>query len=248
MRLLLISNSTNPGEQYLDYPKHRIRTFLQADKVSKVIFIPYAAVSFSYDEYVAKVQQRFDEFDVRVEGIHRCANPSDAIEQAQAIVVGGGNTFHLLKNIYEAGILDAIRRKVAAGTPYAGWSAGANLACPTICTTNDMPIVQPPSFDAFNLVPFQINPHYLDHHPAGFAGETREQRIAEYIIANPHRFVAGLRESSMLLIEGDRMELIGEKTLRIFHHQRETRELIPGDVSCFLEETRQLANADHTAK
>ncbi|MDR2563529.1 MAG: dipeptidase PepE [Prevotellaceae bacterium] len=244
MRLLLISNSTNPGEAYLDYPKEQIRAFLEKNKVNKVLFIPYAAVTFSYDEYVAKVQERFDEFGVKVEGIHRCREFPSAVERAEAIVVGGGNTFHLLKYVQAAGIVEGIRRKVAAGTPYLGWSAGANLACPTICTTNDMPIVQPQSFEALNLIPFQINPHYLDVHPEGFAGETREQRIKEYIAANPRRYVAGLRESCMLIVEGNRMELIGPKSMRVFKNRLIPAELEAGDLSDFLETTRRQEESE----
>ncbi|MDR3245133.1 MAG: dipeptidase PepE, partial [Prevotellaceae bacterium] len=183
MRLLLISNSTNPGEAYLGYSKKDIQTFLEKDNVREALFVPYATVTFSYDAYLEKVRQRFDDFGITVKGIHNENDPVAAVKAAQAIVVGGGNTFHLLKNIQDAGIVDAVREKVGNGTPYIGWSAGSNIACPTICTTNDMPIVEPTSFESFNLIPFQINPHYLDAHPQGHAGETREQRIEEYIAA-----------------------------------------------------------------
>ncbi|MDR1594667.1 MAG: dipeptidase PepE [Prevotellaceae bacterium] len=216
MRLLLISNSTNPGEAYLDYPKKHIQTFLAKDNVTEALFVPYAAVTFSYDTYLDKVRQRFDEIGIEVRGIHRENDPVAAVEAAQAIVVGGGNTFHLLKYVQETGITAAVRAKVRNGTPYVGWSAGSNLACPTICTTNDMPIVEPESFEAFNLIPFQINPHYLDAHPQGHAGETREQRIEEYIAANRNRYVAGLREGCIFLFENGRLSLIGDKPVRVF--------------------------------
>ncbi|MDR0385834.1 MAG: dipeptidase PepE [Prevotellaceae bacterium] len=216
MRLLLISNSTNPGEAYLDYPKKYINTFLAKDNVKEALFVPYAAVTFSYDAYLDKVRQRFNEFGVEVKGIHRESNPVAAVETARAIIVGGGNTFHLLKHVRESGIIDAVRKKVLAGTPYVGWSAGSNMACPTICTTNDMPIVDPGHFDAFNLIPFQINPHYLDAHPQGHAGETREQRIEEYIAANPDKYVAGLREGCIFMLENGYLSLIGDKPVRVF--------------------------------
>jgi dipeptidase E len=225
MRLLLISNSTNPGEAYLGYPKKDIQTFLEKDHVKEALFVPYAAVTFSYDIYLEKVQQRFDEFGIKVKGIHNEKDPVAAVKAAQAIVVGGGNTFHLLKNIQDAGIVDAVREKVGTGTPYVGWSAGSNMACPTICTTNDMPIVEPSSFEAFNLIPFQINPHYLDVNPQGHAGETREQRIEEYIAANPGKYVAGLREGCIFLFENGNLRLIGDKPVRVFKNGQKPVEV-----------------------
>jgi dipeptidase E len=143
---------------------------------------------------------------------------------AEAIAVGGGNTFHLLKGMYEADILDAIRDRVRQGMPYMGWSAGSNVACPTIRTTNDMPIVEPPSFNALGLVPFQINPHYTDDHLEGHQGETREERLAEFIRANPGVYVVGLREGSMLRVEGDQLSLLGNKPAKVFLSGKEVIE------------------------
>jgi len=234
MNLLLISNSTNAGEAYLEYPKQNIAAFLQQHQVSKVVFVPYAGVSISFDEYTAKVRERFAEIGIEVAGVHTFDNPAAAVAQAQAVVVGGGNTFHLLKLMYENGLVEAISKKVRGGMPYIGWSAGSNVACPTICTTNDMPIVQPASFNALNLVPFQLNPHYLDAHPDGHAGETREQRIQEYNIANPDRYVAGLREGCMFLVENDQIKLIGDRTVRVFKQGLETREVAAGEDLNFL--------------
>jgi dipeptidase E len=237
MRLLLISNSTNPGEAYLDYPKKHIEAFLAKDNVREALFVPYAAVTFSYDAYVDKVQQRFDEFGIKIKGIHKENNPVTAVQAAQAIVVGGGNTFHLLKYVQESGITAAVREKVRNGTPYVGWSAGSNMACPTICTTNDMPIVEPENFDAFNLIPFQINPHYLDAHPQGHAGETREQRIEEYIAANPGRYVAGLREGCIFVYEDEMLRLIGDKPLRVFCNGQKPVEVgCEGDFNFLLKQ------------
>lgn len=228
MKLLLISNSTNAGEPYLDYPKHNIKDFL--GKISNVMFVPYAAVTFSYDEYQAKVQSRFDEIGVSVDSVHRYDDdPAAAIRSAEAIVVGGGNTFHLIKNMQDRGLMSAICERVSAGVPYIGWSAGSNVASPTICTTNDMPIVEPMSFKALNLIPFQINPHYLDSHPDGHAGETREQRIEEYLAANRDICVAGLREGCMFRIEGGRTQLIGPRTLRVFRYGTTPTELSASD-------------------
>ena len=232
MNLLLISNSTNAGEEYLQYPIQQIGKFLEG--ISEVVFIPYAAVTFSYAAYEAKVQNRFNEIGVKVRSIHRAANPRHMIRNAQAICVGGGNTFALAKKMQEQGLMQAIRKKIAEGTPYVGWSAGSNVCCPTICTTNDMPIVQPESFKAIGAVKFQINPHYLDANPEGHAGETREQRILEYIEANPRRWVVGLREGCMLHVESEKMELIGSRPMRIFKKGVETYEVKAGDDLGFL--------------
>ena len=170
MKLLLISNSTNAGEEYLRYPLPEIGRFLQG--VREVAFVPYAAVTFSYADYERKVQARFSELGIRVRSVHREKDPAAFIRRAKAICVGGGNTFSLARKMQQQGLMQAILRKVKAGTPYVGWSAGSNVCCPTICTTNDMPIVQPESFRAIGAVKFQINPHYLDANPEGHAGET----------------------------------------------------------------------------
>ncbi len=234
MRLLLISNSTTPGQPYLQWPLEHIRKFL-GGCAGSVAFVPYAAVTFSYDEYEARVQARFDDLGIEVRSVHRSPDPARAIREAEAIVVGGGNTFALLKKMHEQGLVDAVRMAAGElGTPYVGWSAGSNVACPSIRTTNDMPIVEPASFAAAGLVPFQINPHYLDAHPDGHAGETREQRIGEFIAANPDTCVAGLRESCLLRIEGDRHELVGAHPMRIFRHGASPREIEPGRDISFL--------------
>ncbi|MBO5972989.1 MAG: dipeptidase PepE [Alistipes sp.] len=232
MNLLLISNSTNAGEPYLKYPINEIAKTLNG--VTEVVFIPYAAVTFSYDEYEAKVQQRFNEIGIKVSSVHHAINKRNFVRHAQAIVIGGGNTFALLKKMQEEDLLDVIYRRVKAGVPYIGWSAGSNVTCPTICTTNDMPIVQPESFRAIGLVPFQINPHYLDANPEGHAGETREQRINEYVEANRSRYVVGLREGCMLRIDDNGIELIGSRPMRIFKKGIATYEVQPGDNIEFL--------------
>ena len=232
MNLLLISNSTNAGEEYLKYPIAEIAKTLKG--VSEVVFIPYAAVTFSYDEYEAKVQARFNEIGVKVKSIHHALNKRNFLRNAEAVVIGGGNTFALLKKMQEEDLLDVIHRRVKSGMPYVGWSAGSNVTCPTICTTNDMPIVQPESFRAIGLVSFQINPHYLDANPEGHAGETREQRILEYLEANRSRYVVGLREGCMLRIDDNGIELIGSRPMRIFKKGQPTYEVNPGDDISFL--------------
>jgi dipeptidase E len=233
MRLLLISNSTNPGEPYLSYPKENIKKFL-GDLKGKAIFIPYAAVTFSYDEYENKVAERFNETGIEIVSIHRFEDAKSAVRTASALVVGGGNTWQLLKLLIDNDLLGVIREKVLSGTPYVGWSAGSNVACPTIKTTNDMPVVEPSSFAALNLIPFQINPHYTDANPAGHAGETREQRIEEFLEINRSVYVVGLREGTMLLCENEKLHLLGDKTARIFKNGTLPQELGKGDNLTFL--------------
>ncbi len=217
MRLLLLSNSTNAGEAYLKYPLNHIKEFL-GNKPLSALFIPFAAVTFSFDEYEQKVKERFNEIGHRIISIHKVNSMSDAIKNAEAIIIGGGNTFHLLKLLQQNNLLDLIRERVGEGIPYIGWSAGSNVACPSICTTNDMPIVEPQSFKALELIPFQINPHYSDIVQGNHAGETRDQRIYEYLDANPEKTVVGLWEGTMLHYTNKKLKLIGENPARIFTH------------------------------
>lgn len=232
MKLLLISNSTNAGEEYLRYPLPEIGRFLAG--IHEIAFVPYAAVTFSYADYEKKVQARFDELGIRVRSVHRAKDPAAMIRTAEAVCVGGGNTFALARKMQQQGLMKAILGRIRTGVPYVGWSAGSNVCCPTISTTNDMPIVQPESFRAIGAVRFQINPHYLDANPAGHAGETREQRILEYIEANPRRWVVGLREGCMLRLEQGRLELIGSRPMRVFRKGVETFEVEPGGDLSFL--------------
>lgn len=233
MKLLLISNSTNAGEAYLDHPKQQIKDFLGETQVS-ALFIPYAGVTISFSDYEMRVKGRFNEIGHDIASINHFTDPVKAVESAEAIVIGGGNTFRLLKLLQDYNLIEPIRNKVFSGIPFIGWSAGANIACPTISTTNDMPIVQPESFEALNLVPFQINPHYLDANPRGHAGETREMRIEEYIEMNRDTHVIGLREGTMFLIEMDKIQLIGPKNARVFKYGQNPMELKPGDHCQFL--------------
>jgi dipeptidase E len=180
------------------------------------------------------VKSRFNEVGHDIVSIHNFNDPVKAVEDAEAIVVGGGNTWQLLKMTIDNGLIEPVRNKILSGTPYIGWSAGSNMACPTLKTTNDMPIIEPGSFSAFGFIPFQINPHYLDANPDGHAGETREQRIIEFLEVNPGMFVAGLREGTMLKIEDNVMNLIGPRKLRLFRKGDEPRELDSGDDLSFL--------------
>ena len=233
MRLLLISNSTNAGEAYLDYPKHNIHDFL-GEKCVKCLFIPYAGVTVTWDDYEKKVKNRFNEVGHDIVSIHHFEDPVKAVEEADCIVIGGGNTWKLLHDMHANKLIEPIRKKVLGGTPYIGWSAGSNVTCPTLMTTNDMPIIDPLGFDAINLIPFQINPHYLDKKVEGHGGESREDRILEFIEVNRDVYVAGLREGCMFVVEGDKMRIIGQRNLRLFKYGEETREIAPTEDFTFL--------------
>jgi dipeptidase E len=175
-------------------------------------------VRISFDDYAARVRDRFAELGYALDSIHEQEQPLQAVQEAEAIVVGGGNTFHLVAHLHRHGLVSAITQRVLDGVPYVGWSAGANVACPTLSTTNDMPIVEPASFDTFDLVPFQINPHFTDATIPNHGGETRSERIIEYVTANPARRVIGLPEGTGLRIEGDSIHLIGERQATLFRH------------------------------
>ncbi len=233
MKLLLISNSTNAGQEYLAHCLHNIKDFL-GDTPKKAVFIPYAGITFSYDEYEEKVKKNFNKIGHSLQSVHHSQNAVEAVFEAEAIVVGGGNTFALTKKMQDEKLIEAIRKKVKEGTPYIGWSAGTNLTCPTIRTTNDMPIVEPQSFEALHLIDFQINPHYLDSHPDGHAGETREMRLEEFLEMNQSTCVVGLREGTMFEVEGDSIKLIGERKARIFKYGESPKEMDANDDFSFL--------------
>lgn len=232
-RLLLLSNSTNAGQEWLEHAGDDIQSFL-GDGVQEVLFIPYAGVSITFDEYAERATQKFDELGYTIRPIHEESDPVRAVDGCGALAVGGGNTFHLVHHLHREGLLDPVRQKVAAGMPYVGWSAGSNVACPGLFTTNDMPIIEPEGFQTFDLIPFQINPHYIDTHPPGHKGETREERILEYVEVNREMWVTGLREGSIFLVEGENVTLIGGQSVRIFRYGREPAEYEPEDDLRFL--------------
>lgn len=229
-RLLLLSSSRVAGAGYLDAYEGFLRAFLGPD-VRAARFVPFAGVTLDHDEYSAQVAARLGRIGVPCTGIHREADPVAALDRADAVVVGGGNTFQLLATMQRTGLLAAVRARVRAGLPFVGWSAGANLACPTIRTTNDMPVVEPAGFAALDLVPFQINPHYNNDLPPGHMGETRDQRLAEFLALNPGASVVGLREGSALRVEGERVTLLGPHPAKLFRAGSAPVELGPGDVS-----------------
>jgi dipeptidase E len=224
-RILLISNSTLFGSGYLDHAETEIRNFL--GDIKRVLFVPFAI--YDRDAYAASAKERFKRMGYEVNSVHNAVDPIVAVEEAESIFIGGGNTFRLLKTLYDQSLLDPIRRRVAEGMPFIGSSAGSNVAGPTIRTTNDMPIVQPPSFDALGLVSFQINPHYLDPDPnSKHMGETREKRIQEFLEENDTP-VLGLREGAMVRFENGSMVLKGSTGARIFRKGHDPVETLPGD-------------------
>jgi dipeptidase E len=233
-RLLLLSNGSELiGDEPSDLFRGEVKDFLGAN-VRRILFFPFAAVTRTYDAYKAKVAASLGPLGFEVDSIHEAGDPRAAVGRADAVAVGGGNTFHLLRGLYEAGVVEAIRARVEAGVPYVGWSAGSNVACPTIRTTNDMPIVEPPSFAALDLVPFQINPHYTSEQLPGHHGETRDERLLEFVHANPGVRVVGLREGTMLRVEGASIKLIGGRPARLFLKGGEPRDLAPAESFDFL--------------
>lgn len=225
LRLLLISNSTLHGHGYLDHAAKVIPAFL-GDRL-RVLFVPWALKD--HDGYTAKARERFASMGIGLDSIHTAYDPVQAVGLADAFFVGGGNTFRLLKALQDSGALDAIRSRVRSGVPYVGSSAGSNVAAPTIRTTNDMPIVQPASLVALGLVPFQINPHYLDPDPSSkHMGETREERLVQYLEENEAP-VVGLREGAWLRVERGTVTLEGTTGARIFRRGEAPVETKPGD-------------------
>lgn len=208
MNLLLLSNSTNYGEPYMKWCSSIISNFVNDN--SSVVFIPYAAVGFSYNDYTDKVNQALSSYNIKVHNLDDFDDKIQALQDATAIFVGGGNTFHLLKSLQKLNLINTIQKLVSNGLTYVGWSAGSNIASPTICTTNDMPIVEPESFDSLGLVPFQINPHFTEELIPNHGGESRLQRLSEYLAANPKQKVFALPESSYLIQKNRQLTYFGQ--------------------------------------
>ena len=227
-RLLLLSNSTNPGEPYLGWPETHIKDFF-GSAVKKILFIPFAGVTISHDDYFKAVSGQLKNFGYEVDSIHTQKIVEGLVSNYDAIAIGGGNTFQLTKLLQDTGLIEPIRRAVENGMPYIGWSAGSNITCPTIMTTNDMPIVEPTSFHGLNLIPFQINPHYTEATLPNHGGESRNMRIDEFTTVNKNVFVAGLPEGSLLRQEGDQLFFVGKGTCKVFHHGEEPILFKDGD-------------------
>ena len=232
--LVLISSSRVHGSGFLEHCREAIRE--QFVSVQRVLFVPYALAD--RDGYLDLVSSALNPLGVEVDSIHVATDPVQAVNQAQAIFVGGGNSFRLLKTLYDQNLIEPIRNAVQGrGVPYLGSSAGTNMACPTIRTSNDMPIVEPESFEAFGFVPFQINPHFLDADPnSTHKGETREQRLAEYLEENQAP-VAGLREGSWLEVVKGKCTLCGTTGMKLFRRGKKPEEYSAGDISFLLSST-----------
>jgi len=224
MKVLLLSSSMVYGRGYLDHAEELTRAFFAG--VRRILFVPFALHDRA--AYAAKARDRFNAMGLELDSLHDAPDARSAVETAEAFFVGGGNTFRLLKALYDTDVLEPMRARVAAGAPYLGSSAGSNVAGPTIKTTKDMPIVQPPSFDALGIVGFQISPHFLDPDPTStHMGETQEERILQFHeeCATP---VAGLREGTHVLARGGSIRLGGSAGARIFRRGRPPVEATPG--------------------
>lgn len=223
---IIASTSTIYGGTYLSYLLPTLKTHFNT--VNELLFIPYARPSgISHDEYTAIVKKAFSSIDISVKGIHEFDDPVMAVQHAEGIFTGGGNTFLLVTMLYKTNVMNSLFDAINNGTPYLGTSAGSNICGLTMCTTNDMPIIYPPSFKTLGIVPFNINPHYLDPDPnSKHKGETRETRIKEF-----HHFntppVVGLREGSWLEVKGDQITLKGDLDARIFEYNKTPYEVAP---------------------
>ncbi|RIJ42706.1 dipeptidase PepE [Pontibacter oryzae] len=231
--LLLISTSTTHGTGYLEHAEEEVKSLMEGKK--SILFIPYARPGgISHSDYTAKAREAFAQWGVSVTGVHEYENAVQAVQEAESVFIGGGNTFVLLRNLYANKLVEPLRERINKGMPYMGTSAGTNVAGRTIGTTNDMPIVHVKTFDALQLVPFNINPHFLDPDPSStHMGETRDTRIAEFHHHN-RQPVIGLREGSMLRINGDTVRLLGPHSARVFLQSKKPMEFKPSDDINFL--------------
>ncbi|WP_461789804.1 dipeptidase PepE [Pedobacter sp.] len=227
MNIILASTSTLFGGLYLDYLKSEIISLFQGK--TEIVFIPFARPGgLSHDEYTEKASSFFEQLNIKVKGLHEFDDKSAAIANAQGFFTGGGNTFLLVKTLHEQGLMDALKNAVSKGTPYLGCSAGSNIGGINMKTTNDMPIVYPPSFECMGLVPFNINPHYLDPQPElKHNGETRETRILEFLTQNKVK-VVGLREGNWIRRIDDKITVEGTQLTRIFEQEKSPYEIEPG--------------------
>ncbi|SMB82007.1 dipeptidase E [Pasteurella testudinis DSM 23072] len=224
-KMLLMSGSKYRNTGYLEHCTPWISRFLADYQGKTLAFVPYAGVSRSYDQYEQAVKQAFESLEMRIISVHQSQDPSEIIEQADAIAIGGGNTFCLLNQLYQHNLLEPIRAKVQGGTPYFGWSAGANVVGASIMTTNDMPIVYPPSFEALNLFPAQINPHFISGKMQGHNGESREERLNEFLLVNPKAVVYAMPEGTALLVRGECATVIGYDSILRISGQMDVEEM-----------------------
>lgn len=224
--LLLLSGSSYQDSGYLVHTRELVGEFLKSFTYRKILFIPYAGVRLDYDAYEDKVKKGLEREDIV--SLHRFTDPRLAIEEAEVILVGGGNSFMLLHLLQQRGLLECICKRVKQGIPYIGWSAGANLAGKTIKTTNDMPIIAPCNLDSLGLFPHQINPHFISGKIAGHNGESREERLQEYLITNPNDIVFALPEGSGLCVRGNVARVIGYQNVLKITAPLQIKELLIG--------------------
>ncbi|WP_332033043.1 dipeptidase PepE [Kaistella sp.] len=227
MNIILASTSTLFGGNYLEYLKSEIQNLFS--ETNEIIFIPYARPGgISHEEYTEKAREFFTQINIKVKGLHEFEDKIEAVNNAKGIFTGGGNTFLLVKTLHEENLMEILKENVENGTPYLGCSAGSNIGGLNMKTTNDMPIVYPPSFECMGLVPFNINPHYLDPNPdLKHNGETRETRIKEFLTQNNTK-VVGLREGNWIRKIGQKITVEGKELTRIFEKNKETYEIAPG--------------------
>ena len=223
---LLISASSYQDTGYLRHCKNWVKEFLGECGKEEILFIPYAGVRRTNDEYEQKVIDRLKNSNIK--SIHHYEDKISAIKNASSIAVGGGNTFMLLYTLYKLNLIEPIKEAVANGAKYFGWSAGANIAGKTIMTTNDMSIIMPKSFDSLNIFPYQINPHFISGKLAGHNGESREERLEEFLIANPKETIYALPEGTALLIENSEVQVIGHSEILKFEYQKEIEKIEVG--------------------
>ncbi|WP_294231254.1 dipeptidase PepE [uncultured Chryseobacterium sp.] len=229
MNIILASTSTLFGGQYLEYLKAEIIKLYEG--IDEIVFIPFARPGgISHEEYTAKAKSFFETLNIQVKGLHEFEDKIGAVNDAKGFFTGGGNTFLLVKTLHEEGLMNVLKQNVESGKPYLGCSAGSNIGGQNMKTTNDMPIVYPPSFDCMGLVPFNINPHYLDPNPdLKHNGETRETRIKEFLTQNDVK-VVGLREGNWIRRTGDRITVEGSELTRVFEKNKEPYEIEAGSV------------------
>ena len=221
--VLMLSSSRMGDEEYLAHARDMISHHLGEER--DVLFIPFAGVTLGWDDYVEKVREALPQLNIT--GIHTCDDPQQAITSAKAVLVGGGNTFNLLNELYKQSLIEPLQRQISQGMPYIGWSAGSNICGNSIRTTNDMPIIEPPSFAALNVVRCQLNPHYTDYQPPGHNGETRDDRLFEFTRLNPETPVLAIREGTALQYTEGRLTLLGELEGFCFHGDDKT-PIAPG--------------------
>lgn len=234
MQLLLLSSSRANNSEYLAPNMAWITEHLKGKK--SLLFVPYAGITINYNDYLNMVRKALLPLEIEVSGIHQHNDPRQAVNNAEAIAVGGGNTFHLLHELYRNNVLEPIRERVKAGLPYIGWSAGSNIAGHSIKTTNDMPVIEPPSFNALQLLPFQLNPHYSDYKPEGFHGETRDMRLAEFMQLNPQTPIVALPEGTALKRQHDKLTILGDAGAYVFKGGIKEAVNVNADLSSLLIE------------